>query len=255
MKKHKKVIIDLRNLYNLTQSQIAKVMKISRETVAQIESGKRNLTLDDICLLSDYFNLTVEELLSRKGYQTRIKAGTGKKKKQKEIIRISVPQKNIKKLKEVFLYLINKIGAKPNIGETVLYKLLYFIDFNYYEKYEEQLIGATYIKNKFGPTPVEFKKIIDILLKNKEVIKVDNKHFGYMQRKYLPLREPDLTVLSAAELQEINNTIDKLSGMSAKEISEYSHKDIPFATSESGQVIEYESVFYRTPEYSARTYT
>jgi len=30
---------------------------------------------------------------------------------------------------------------------TVLYKILYFIDFDYYEKYEEQLMGALYIKN------------------------------------------------------------------------------------------------------------
>ncbi len=45
------------------------------------------------------------------------------------------------------LYVLNKVGCKYNVGETVLYKLLYFIDFDFYEKYEEQLIGATYVKN------------------------------------------------------------------------------------------------------------
>ena len=50
---------------------------------------------------------------------------------------------------------------------TVLYKLLYFIDFDYYEKFEDQLVGATYIKNHFGPTPVEFKKIVDSLQESK----------------------------------------------------------------------------------------
>jgi len=43
----------------------------------------------------------------------------------------------IEKFKEVLLYILGKVGSKPNIGQTVLYKLLYFIDFNYYEKYEE----------------------------------------------------------------------------------------------------------------------
>ena len=59
------------------------------------------------------------------------------------------------------MYVLSKVGSKPNVGESVLYKLLYFIDFNYYEKYEEQLIGATYIKNHYGPTPIEFVKIVE----------------------------------------------------------------------------------------------
>jgi hypothetical protein len=69
--------------------------------------------------------------------------------KEKQEIRIDVPQKNLKKFKEVLLYILEKVGGKPNVGMTVLYKLLYFIDFDYYEKFEEQLIGATYIKNHF----------------------------------------------------------------------------------------------------------
>jgi len=66
-------------------------------------------------------------------------------------MRIIISQANVKKFKEVFLYILEKVGARPNIGETALYKLLYFIDFDYYEKFEEQLIGAKYIKNHFGP--------------------------------------------------------------------------------------------------------
>lgn len=95
-----------------------------------------------------------------------------KEKKKSPRIRINIPQKNIGKFKEVLLYILNKIGSKPNIGETVIYKLLYFIDFNYYEKYEEQLIGATYIKNHHGPTPKEFKKVINEMIKKGEIMKV-----------------------------------------------------------------------------------
>jgi hypothetical protein len=79
------------------------------------------------------------------------------------VTRISIPQKNLKKFEQVLLYILCKVGSKPNIGETVIYKLLYFIDFNFYEKYEEQLIGATYIKNQYGPTPKEFIKVVDTM--------------------------------------------------------------------------------------------
>ena len=62
---------------------------------------------------------------------------------------IRVQEKNIKKFKEVLLYILEKVGAKPNVGESVINKLLYFIDFDYYERFEENLTGATYIKNHF----------------------------------------------------------------------------------------------------------
>ena len=38
-----------------------------------------------------------------------------------------------KKLKNVILYILEKCAGKPNVGETVLYKLLYFIDFDNFE--------------------------------------------------------------------------------------------------------------------------
>lgn len=57
------------------------------------------------------------------------------KQRQKQEIRVSVPQKKLDKFKEVLLYVLGKVGSKPNVGETVLCKLLYFIDFDYYEKY------------------------------------------------------------------------------------------------------------------------
>lgn len=42
--------------------------------------------------------------------------------------------------------------------------------------------------------------------------------------------------------------------MNASQISEYSHNDVPWLTTEDGEIIEYKSVFYRTPQYSVREY-
>ena len=50
------------------------------------------------------------------------------------------------KFKQVLLYILNKCGQKPNVGKTVLNKLLYFADFNYYEKYFESITGVEYVK-------------------------------------------------------------------------------------------------------------
>jgi len=42
--------------------------------------------------------------------------------------------------------------------------------------------------------------------------------------------------------------------MNAAQISDYSHNDVPWLTTEKGKIIEYESVFYRTIPYSVRKY-
>ncbi len=42
--------------------------------------------------------------------------------------------------------------------------------------------------------------------------------------------------------------------MSAKEVSEYSHGDMPWMIAEDNEDLEYEYVFYRDPEYTVREY-
>ena len=44
-------------------------------------------------------------------------------------------------MKNLILYILGKCGQRPNIGKTVLNKLLYFSDFNFYEKDGEHSIS------------------------------------------------------------------------------------------------------------------
>jgi uncharacterized phage-associated protein len=90
------------------------------------------------------------------------------------------------------------------------------------------------------------------MVEDQEIVKVESRYFDYPQTKYLPLRNPDLSVLSANELKTIEDVLNKLSEMNATQISEYSHGDVPWLTTEDGAKIEYEAVFYRTPSYSVR---
>ena len=244
---------ELRKRAGISQQRLAEMLGVSRTTITQIENGKRKVSADELANFSEIFNLSVDNLLSLKEEPEVIFAEKQEDKKVEPPIRINVPQRNLEKFREVLLYMLNKVGSKPNIGETVLYKLLYFTDFDFYEKYEEQLIGATYIKNHYGPTPVEFEKIVAEIM-DKEIIKVKSKYYDYPQRKYLPLRKADLSKLKANEIEVIDKVLDKLSDMNATQISDYSHEDVPWLTTEDNGVIEYESVFYRTPIYSVREY-
>lgn len=244
----------LRETQLLSQEELAHLLKIDRATLSLIEHDKRELKAHELKLIAEILNVSIDELLDLAVSVEVIIQNAEKPKTKKQDMRISVPQKNLKKFKEVLLYILTKVGAKPNVGETVLYKLFYFIDFDYYEKYEEQLIGATYIKNHHGPTPTEFAVIVNQMIEEKDLELVKSKYFQHMQKKYLPHRDADLSIFNANEIKLIDSVLLKLSGMNASTISEYSHQDVPWVTTPEHQPIDYESVFYRTPAYSVREY-
>lgn len=252
-----KFILEQRKKHNLTQGFLASKISVSRPTYVQIEQGERDLTITEARKLADIFGIVFDDFVQGKDTSATVdvKNSIKEMKEGKQEMRISVPQKNLQKFKEVLLYVLSKVGGKPNVGEAVVYKLLYFIDFDFYEKFEEQLIGATYIKNHYGPTPVEFKTIVDDMIKNGEVVKVEGKYFNYPQRKYLPIRESDLTKLKdARELRHIDEVIARLGDKNATELSEYSHEDTPWLVAKENRPLDYEAVFYRTPKTSVRNY-
>ncbi len=253
----KKILFQLRKDHALSQEQLAERLGLSRQTYAQIEQGERGLSLAEAQKFVLLFDISLDELISGKR-PPRLKVSIRKPIKntssEQSNIRISIPQERVDKFKEVLLYILNKIGAKPNVGETVLYKLLYFIDFDYYEKYEEQLIGGTYIKNHHGPTPVMFKKVVDQMIAAGDVEQVKSKYFQYDQRKYLPRRESNLKVFSAQEIKLIDDVLQRLGNKTARELSDYSHQDVPWMVRQLGEAIHYESVFYRSDKYSVKEF-
>ena len=250
------IIKQLRKKNGYSQGELAKLIEVSRPTFFEIENGEKDLTIPQARKLAEVFGLSMIDFLDNKipeELKLIIKKENIETKKE-SAMRISVPEKNIKKFKEVFLYVLNRIGAKPNVGEGVLCKLMYFIDFDFYEKYEKQLMGAVYIKNHLGPTPVGFPKILAEMESKGEIVQVVKKLYNYQQKKYLPLREPDLSLITAEEKTHIDWVLARLSDKNAKEMEEYSHRDVPWISAEEQSAIDYETVFYRTPDFSVRSY-
>lgn len=173
-------------------------------------------------------------------------------------LRTMVAKFNEKKFGQVLHYIISKCGHQPNVGKTVLYKLLYFSDFDYYELHEKPLTGENYKKIKYGPAPIHFDETIQKLKKEKKIkpIKIKYKDWskGYPQHKFLTIQNPEINLLSGTELQIIDKVIEKLSTMGAEKISYYSHKDMPWEATKYGGIIKYGLVFYRDPAYSVREY-
>lgn len=165
-------------------------------------------------------------------------------------IRISIPQNNIEKCKQILLYTIYEFGERPNIDEIFLQKLLYFIDLDYYEKYEEQLMGLTYIKDNMGLVQ-GFNKIINDMENNKELFVVS---INSQQNRYLALKRYNVDCLSDRERQHIDEELKRFLDKNAEELGDLLYKDVPWITAKEQGEIDYEAVFYRTAETSVRKY-
>ena len=161
---------------------------------------------------------------------------------------------NQKKFEQVLHYIISCVGTRANVGKTVLYKMLYFSDFDYYELFEKSLTGEKYLKLPRGPAPSHFEDVLEIL-KDEGKVKVFKVPSGNFKRnKFISLSKPDISALNAEEIKLIDSTIDKLSNMNATQISDYSHQDMPWKAAEDKAELDYEQVFYRDDVMSVREY-
>lgn len=233
-------IHDRRKSSSLSQADVAESLGISRPTYIKLEQGKAKPNEEQMAMLARIFDVskrTLEKSIKGKNISEEIKL--------KE-----VPKENIDKFKQVLLYIVGKVGNRPNIGQTALYKLLYFVDFDYYEKYQEYLIGATYIKNTHGPSPISFAKIARELESKGELVEVRSKYFNYDQKKYLVTSEPEVSLLNARELKHIDNEMERLASKTAKELSGISHIDTPWLVAKEKEILNYRHVFYRPDETS-----
>jgi transcriptional regulator with XRE-family HTH domain len=247
-------ITELRKLKGLSQEDLAKRMKISRPSLAQIELGNRSVDVLELQKFAEVLEFSLDDFVSRDFTSKEMSKELTIDKPARNELRVSVSTLKVEKFKNILLYILERCAGKPNVGETVLYKLLYFADFNYYELYEEHLSGAKYRKLPFGPVPQKLDTIIGQMMDKGQVQRIRTDYHGFPQTRYIPLVKSDLTQLKASEKEVIDKVIAQYSDWSAAEISAYSHKDMPWLASKEGDDIDYELTFYREPPFSVRNY-
>ncbi len=247
-------IAKLRKIKGFSQEDLAKSIDMSRPSLAQIELGNRNLDILEIQRLSIVLRFSLDDFMSEDFLSEKKAEESSGSRSAKAEERISIPELQISKFKNVLLYILEKCAGRPNVGETVLYKLLYFSDFNYYELYEEHLTGAKYRKLPFGPVPQQLDQLIGEMIENNLIQRVKTQYHGYPQTRFLPLEKADLTQFKASEKDVIDKVLDQMGDWSATVISNYSHGDKPWKATQNNEEINYELVFYRRLPYSVRIY-
>ena len=232
----------LREDSNLSQEDLAKKISLSRVAISQIEQGNRSVDFLELAKIAEVFNLKTDYFL-REDELPNIKI-----KKDKKIAEVF----DCEKLRNVILYILGRCAGKPNVGETVLYKLLYFIDFDSFEIHQQSISGLTYLHLQYGPVPLasQYLPVIEKMKTNQELRIINQDYFGLKIKRYINLVSCDLFGLSGMEIKIIDNVINSLADMSATKIEEYSHGDIPWKLTEEKEEISYNLVFQRQTPYA-----
>ena len=232
-------IKEFRKQSPFSQQQVADYLQINRVSLANIEADKRKFKKDDKLLISiaNLFEIDVDELWDWVNIE--------KVKKIEE-------NDEHKKFKNLILYILARCWQKPNIWKTVLNKLLYFSDFNYYEFKWESISGQDYLKLPRWPVPKDIDKVLEQMQGDSQIKKIETEFWWYKQIRFIPNLKYNLSEFNWLEIEIIDNVIDKLSNMTASQVSEYSHKDVPYmVTKWIWDKIDYQLAHMRTGEFIA----
>jgi uncharacterized phage-associated protein len=160
---------------------------------------------------------------------------------------------NKDKMKHVILYFLEHIN-NIHLGRTKLMKLLYYVDFDNFEKYGAAVSGARYRKLPLGPVPDEAEDVIEEMERTGEVEQVKSVSFvngkptKYVQNRLISKSAKfNPSLFTGAELEVIERVAKVWEDATATEMKDASHKEAPWAATEDGKVIDYEMAQYRSP--------
>ena len=138
------------------------------------------------------------------------------------------------KFKNLVLYILENDHYREE-GIKKLNKLLYFIDFYFYRKFERSISGAQYAKAPMGPIVEKYKEIF-LDLEHKGVLKQEDM-IG--QIIFRPKQKVDVSVFSSEEVDHVRDVLEKYGKLSSTELESISHEQQPWILTENyGDIID-----------------
>ncbi|MCK4730139.1 MAG: SocA family protein [Candidatus Aenigmarchaeota archaeon] len=153
---------------------------------------------------------------------------------------------NRTKYKEIILYLANKVNNRT-LGKVKLMKLLYYLDFDFFEKYGKSVTGDQYLRWPLGPVPRIAEEVLEEMKKEVMVKIVKEKMpVGYNDKNLIvPLKEKTIKNISKEEIQMLDEIADKWEKHTGSEMTSASHGEAPWIATKPNEVIDYNLVYYR----------
>ena len=149
------------------------------------------------------------------------------------------------KFRELIVYIARSAAEDPRFGAVKLNKVLYYADFAAYRQLGQPITGATYRKFFEGPAPVELPDVRRELIDSGDATSEERPYFaGSVVRLVIRTgREPNRELFRPGELELVDSVIDFFEGKTAREVSDFSHKEPGWVIAEDREVIPYETAW------------
>lgn len=155
------------------------------------------------------------------------------------------------KYENAVLYLCQKLGGEIR-GKKKLAKLLYFADFDFYEKYARSITGDTYRALPMGPFPAALEEVTG-RLEQEQALRIESIENGgglNPTEVYRAASSPDLSMLTAEEMHMLDRIASKYGQLNGKQLEELSHAEAPYIGTSLREEIPYELTYYRGTDFS-----
>lgn len=254
-----KEIVEIRDFYNLSQVEMAKIMGWGEATISRYESKSiQDETYDTMlrmvredpnkalelfeknihkfsmsraqeirATILDKINLIGKEYTSRKSLLSQSSAYNSKS----ELNGFSTI--NINKMEAVVSYLASKIKYLYTVK---LMKMLWYSDYLSFGEFNKSITGLIYFHMPMGALPLGYKALINLEnINTLEEIGWD----GNMRTQFLENNQMDYSVLSSDDIRILDKVIEKFKNYNANKIVEYMHQEEAYIKTNHGDVIPF----------------
>lgn len=217
---------EIRETLNLSQELFAEALGWSKKTINRYENGK---SLPQKEYLDTYISL----LNNKSNIYSILKNNKNltKEKYYKILNRINV-EINFKSI-NVILYILNKV----KLNRTQLMKYLFAIDFLNYKLFNKSISEFKYAHATYGPIVNDQDALINLLIKQ-DYIKLESS-FIDNSMLFVPLQKADLSNFNEQEINVLNKIINNFKGLSANELTDWSHAFIGWIKTKDGEIIDF----------------
>jgi len=143
-----------------------------------------------------------------------------------------------RKLRELVLFVARQCESDRTFGSVKLNKILYFADSEAYVRLGQSITGARYQHLPEGPALAAMVPLMREMTSEGLVREIDGFE-GPKHRRAIALRDPDLAGFSADEIAAVTEWIVTFWGMSARDVSDYSHETVAWRITRDRQEIPY----------------
>jgi uncharacterized phage-associated protein len=150
-----------------------------------------------------------------------------------------------KKYKNAIVFFARKI-QNGTLGKLKMMKLLYYLDFDFFEKYGTSVTHDEYLRFENGPVPRMAEKILKEM--NGTDIRITKRKIkeGLNDQQHIEAcTDFDINVFTKEELLMLEEVASKWEKFTGSEMKMATHGEAPWISTKPNEVIDYNLAYYR----------